>query len=149
MPDTRGRRVPEPMEPWQMVLDAVKRVESRMDKLVTVDTHQSDIRRLDQAQADAQRRIDDRLADIVGDLGIIRAERVERETALTASIVELRALIEAESEARRKGDEGDLSTIRAEIARETAQRKRDRQWLVGSLIALLGVLVGAVALFLR
>ena len=132
--------MPEP-EPWQLILAAVERVEKRMDSLVTVETHRSDIRRLDEAQTAAQRRIDDRLADIVGDLGLIRAERVERETALTASIVELRSSITVEIEARRKGDEGDLATIRGELKAADERRKKDRQWLTMAIIAVLGVVV--------
>ena len=137
--------MPEP-EPWQLILEAVKRVEGRMDSLVTVEAHRADIRRLDEAQVAAQRRIDDRLADIVGDLGLVRAESVERAAQITASIIELRTSITAESEARRKGDERDLQTIRAELAAEKAQRRRDRQWLAMAIIGVLGVVVASVAL---
>lgn len=137
-------------EPWQLILAAVERVEKRMDTLVTVETHRSDIRRLDEAQTAAQRRIDDRLADIVGDLGLIRAERVERETALTASIVELRTSITAEIEARRKGDEGDLALIRSEMAAAEERRKKDRQWLFMAITAVLGLVVAvAIPVVLR
>lgn len=128
--------MPEPMEPWQMVLDAVKRVELRMDKLVTVDTHQSDIRRLDQAQATERSRVDQQMQAMLGDLGIIRQERVEREAALTASVADLRKSIDGERDNR----------IASEKARDK-QRRDDMRWWFGSLVALAAVVVAAIGLF--
>lgn len=108
---------------------------ARLDRLVTTDTHQADIRRLDEGAHAERRRIDGQLQAIVGDLGVIRAERVERETAITSSVVELRKAIDGERDNR----------VAAEKARDR-QRRDDLRWWFGSLVALAGVVVAAIAL---
>ena len=117
-------------EPWQMVMEALARIERRLDGFVTIAAHTADIR-----------RIDERIADLVSDLGLERAQRAEDRAEITAQVVELRKALEAEANARRKGDEGDLNTVRAEIKTEAADRKRDRQWLITAIVMVLGVVV--------
>lgn len=128
--------MPEP-EPWQLILSAIGRVEQRVDKLVTTETHQADIR-----------RIDERVADLIADLGQEAARRSEDRAEQSGKIEALRQALEAEAGNRRAGDERDLETIRTELAREREQRKRDRQWLAMAIIGVLGIMVAAVALVL-
>lgn len=132
-----------------MVMEALSRIERRLDGFVTIPTHAADLR-----------RIDDAVQNITSDLGLMRAEHAQQVaevraeflrtlTEQRASIEGLAAAISGEAEARRKGDEGDLATIRGEIKGERDERRRDRQWLIGALIALLGVVVAVAALVLR
>lgn len=126
-------------DPWrQMVLDGLARIERRLDGLVTTETHAADMR-----------RVDDRLTDLAADIGQERAMRAEQQAKLDARLEQLAAALATEAESRRKGDEADLATVRTEIAAEAASRKRDRQWLVASIIAVLGVIVAAAQVMLR
>jgi DNA repair exonuclease SbcCD ATPase subunit len=128
--------MPEP-EPWQLILSAIGRVEQRVDKLVTTETHQADIR-----------RIDERVADLIADLGQEAARRSEDRAEQSGKIEALRQALQSEGDNRRTGDERDLEAIRTELAREREQRKRDRQWLAMAIIGVLGIMVAAVALVL-
>lgn len=112
-------------------------VVARIDRLVTTETHQADIR-----------RIDERVADLIADLGQEAARRSEDRAEQSAKIEALRQALQSEADNRRVGDARDLEVIRAELAREREQRKRDRQWLAMAIIGVLGVLVAAVALVL-
>lgn len=129
----------EQPDPWRLVLEAISRVEQRMDRLVTTETHQADIRRLDE-----------RVADLISDVGQERAARSEDRAEQSAKIEALRSALESEADNRRVGDERDLATIRAELTAERSQRKKDRQWLVMAIVAVLGVVVAvAVPLVAR
>lgn len=130
--------MPEQPDPWRLVLEAISRVEQRMDRLVTTETHQADIR-----------RIDERVADVISDVGQEAARRHEDRAEQAAKIENLRQALQAESENRRLGDERDLQTIRTELARERDQRKRDRQWLAMAIIGVLGLAVAAAAVIVQ
>jgi hypothetical protein len=108
----------------------------RLDRLVTTDTHQADIRRLDDATHAERRRIDGQLQAIVGDLGVVRQERVEREAALASSVADLRKALQSESDNRRA----------SEAARDK-QRRDDMRWWFGSLVGLAAVVIAAIGLF--
>lgn len=135
-------------DPWQLIsgqIDALSAnlgtqiagLSARLDRLVTTETHQADIRRLDE-----------RVADLIADLGQEAARRSEDRAEQSGKIEALRQALEAEAGNRRAGDERDLETIRTELAREREQRKRDRQWLAMAIIGVLGIMVAAVALVL-
>jgi len=130
-----------PGEPWQMVMEALSRIERRLDGFVTIPTHAADLR-----------RIDDAVQNIAADLGLQRAEHAQQVAEVRAeflrTLTEQRGSIESlsdalgkEADARRKGDEGDLATVRAEIKTEASDRKRDRQWLITAIVMVLGVVV--------
>lgn len=126
-------------DPWrQMVLDGLARIERRLDGLVTTETHAADMR-----------RVDDRLTDLATDIGLERAARAEQQAKADARLDTLANALQVEADSRRKGDEADLTTLRGEIAAEASSRKRDRQWLVASIIAVLGVIVAAAQVMLR
>jgi hypothetical protein len=108
---------------------------ARLDRLVTTDTHQADIRRLDQAQATERSRVDQQMQSMLGDLGIIRQERVEREAQFTTSMTDLRKSLEAEIRNRQESEKS-----------RDKQRRDDLRWWFGSLVALAGVVVAAIAL---
>lgn len=133
----------------QMVMEALSRIERRLDSFVTTPTHVADMRRLDDAITALTADLGQEKAERAQQLADARAEFLRTLTEQRASIERLTAAISAEADARRKGDEGDLSTIRDELKAERADRKKDRQWLVGAVIAVLGVVVAVAALVLR
>lgn len=133
--------------PWEMVVQHVTALRTdfaaqfaalgaRLDRLVTTDTHQADIRRIDEAIHAERRRIDGQIQATIGDLGVVRQERIEREAALNAQIDKLQQALEAEANNRRA----------SEAARDK-QRRDDMRWWFGSLVALAGVVIAAIALF--
>lgn len=137
---------PQP-NPWDMVGQQITALRSdfsaqfaalgaRLDRLVTTDTHQADIRRIDDAIHAERRRVDGQLQATIGDLGVVRQERIERESALSAQIDKLQQALKDESDNRRA----------AEAARDK-QRRDDMRWWFGSLVALAGVVIAAIALF--
>lgn len=132
--------------PWEMVGQQINALRTdfaaqfaglgaRLDRLVTTDTHQADIRRIDEAINAERRRIDGQIQATIGDLGVVRQERIEREAALSGQIDKLQQALEAEASNRRS----------SEAAKEK-QRRDDMRWWFGSLVALAGVVVGALAL---
>ena len=108
---------------------------ARLDRLVTTDTHQADIRRLDQAQATERSRVDQQMQSVIGDLGIVRQERIEREASIVSSITELRKAIDGERDNRI-----------ADAKARDKQRRDDMRWWFGSLVALAAVVVAAIGL---
>lgn len=126
-------------DPWrQMVLDGLARIERRLDGFVTIETHRADLSRLDYA-----------LQALAADIGVERADRAEQQTRQDARINAIATALSNEADSRRKADEGDRADLRGEIAGEAANRKRDRQWLIASLIAIAGVVAAFAQVMLR
>ena len=78
-----------PPSPWEMVLAAINRVESRLDRLVSMDVHQADLR-----------RIDGRLDDLAADLGTDRLRANEAHTKMDARTDALLKALERERDSR-------------------------------------------------
>lgn len=112
-------------EPWAMVLDSLRRIESRLDNFVSIQAHTADMR-----------RIDARVNDIAADLGMERAARAEDRAEVIASIEALRAALETEAETRRTGE----ARSREAQTQQEAARRRDRYTVIGLFIAAAAVM---------
>lgn len=92
---------PQQPSPWDMVLSAISQLRSdfkddiatlnqRLDRLVTADVHQADIRRLDE-----------RITGVVADVGMERQLRAERAASTDAQLEKLAQVLAAEAKSRR------------------------------------------------
>ena len=113
-----------PPSPWEMVLAAINRVESRLDRLVSMDVHQADLR-----------RIDARLDDLAADLGTDRLRANEAHTRIDGQLEALTVSLAAEAAARRGA-----------IEAERQDRRVSLRWGLGALVATAGVAIAALSL---
>ena len=118
---------PLPPSPWDMVLSAIARVESRLERLVSMEVHQVDIRRLDA-----------RLDDAISDLAMERAQRHDEIKELTLDIRSLATSLRAERDAR---------IVALEAERQL--RLRSAQWTIATLLVAVGVAAAVVGVVLR
>ena len=119
MPDT-------PPNAWDMVLAGLARVESRLDKLVTMEVHQADIRRLDE-----------RITGVVSDLGVDRQMRSEQNAARDARLDALTEGLAQESQNRRDA-----------IEQERQRRQQAMRWGVGLFVPVaVTVVIAAIQTF--
>lgn len=106
--------------PWSMVLDAISQLRqdvthqfttmsARLDKFVTTDAHQADIKRLE-----------DRHSDLIADVGREQLLRAEMRAELTEQIKGLTEALKEERAARISGQRWGIGTLIAAVAAASA-----------------------------
>ena len=110
-----------------MVLSAIARVESRLERLVSMEVHQVDIRRLDA-----------RLDDAIADVAMERALRHDAGKEASLEVRSLAASLLAERDAR-------VTAVDA----EREMRLRSVQWGIATLLVAVGVATAIAGLVIR
>ena len=123
-----------PPSPWEMVLAAINRVESRLERLVSMDVHQADLR-----------RIDARLDDLAADLGTDRLRANEAHTKIDGRLETIAVALAAEATARREGIEAEAKERERVIKAERESRRQVVWWGIGTFIAAAGVAIAALS----
>jgi hypothetical protein len=123
-----------PPSPWTMVLDAIARVESRLDKLVTTETHQADMRRVDHV-----------MTGLAADMGVERAARAEDRAQIWAAVEALRKSQEDERSAREMGLTTEANMRGKEIDEAKSEWRTGVRWGIGVVLTGVGVAAAVVS----
>lgn len=130
MPDTG-----DAPSPWVMVLSAVNQVNARLDKLVSIDVHHADLR-----------RVDGRLNEFAADLGVERAARAESDRDAAARIDALTTAIQAESTSRREAVDNERAARHEQLADTQRRILRGLYALAVLFVSAAGVIAAFLAI---
>lgn len=124
--------------PWMMIRDDIAQLRSdmnlRLDRLVSVEVHNADLRRLD-----------GRLNEIAGDMGVERAARAEADRDGMARIEALATALRAESAARAASVDAERAERQSEIDAASARIVRALYVLASLVLTAAGVAAGFLA----
>lgn len=117
-----------PISALSMIVDGLREVKDSITRL-SIDMHEQ-LSRLPNDYV-PRRELERRFDEYTIDLGDLRARLVEKRETHNADIKDLRECLKAIEDAREADEQ---------------QRQADRRWLIGTVIAVVGLLVTVIAL---